>query len=374
MSLPSVHTLDSDQRRAIDMVVEDGSYLVKGEAGTGKSIVLAHAIRTYQVKHPQARMCVLSYTNALVALLDEMLGTHGVEVMTIHGFMGLSRRPHKKYDCVFIDEVQDMDVSWAKKIRGHAEKFVFFGDFGQSVYAELHQVISENELTEWFNVKAVIKLMVDHRLPRNHRALVDRIFLTRKLDSSTAIDRRLANAEVTLFHVANWNEEMAYVCQRAQRTARPGMPSAVIFEQKKKGGVFRFLHTVDPQHEKIDPKTVNDELTKHGVPFRFLGNGEGDLKEANERALTYVITWYSVKGLDFETVIIPNLSVSPCKGNPLYVALTRSTRNLILTYSGNSTPIIETAKACPFVRTVAADEATGSARAVERGAVQEDLF
>ncbi len=125
--------------------------------------------------------------------------------------------------------------------------------------------------------------------------------------------------------------------------------------------------------KKIDLESVNDELRSRDLPFRFLGNGIGDMIESDTKPLTYIMTWHSSKGLDFETVALPDFGASMCRCNPFYVALTRSRRNLILAYSWDSNDQVEKAKSCNFVKLVSAN-ADGSVSPKDKGPAQQTLF
>ena len=363
------HQLDATQIRAIDQVLKDGNYFVTGEAGTGKSVVLAHAGMLYRRLHPETRICALTYTNALVSCLNEGLDGRGVDCMTFHKFMRLPRS--QRYDLVFIDEAQDLKPDWVGQILGRGSKFILFGDFAQSIYGFDSKLVEEDELKKMFGICETIVLTKDYRLPKNCRSLVQTIFSDRKFEAVPW--RLMANAQIPLFRADDWDEEMRFVVQKAKAHAVSGRPVAILFEQKR--AIFHFFHTVLEEYTSEDFKleNVNDLLERHNVPIRFFGGGIGDFKEGDVKPLTYVMTWHSSKGLDFETVILPNLAKSPCRANPFYVALTRSRRNLVLTYSGKQNIQIEKARSCSAVCTLASD--TGECVTVkEKGFEQGLLF
>lgn len=367
------HQLDAAQIRAIDLVLDEGNYYVKGEAGTGKSVVLAHAAMLYKRQHPEAKICALTYTNALVACLNEGLDGKGVDCMTIHKFMKLPK--NRKYDLVFIDEVQDLEPDWAQQILVRGKKFVLFGDFAQSIYVRDSGLKKgeeqENELQDIFTVREVIELTKDYRLPKNCRSLVQTIFPDREFQATPW--RLMANAQIPLFRADSWEEEMKFVVQKARTHAVAGSPAVILFEEKR--AIFHFFHTIleDYTSEGFKLDNVNDLLEKYNVPIRFLGNRIGDFKEGDKKPLTYVMTWHSSKGLDFETVILPNLAKSPCRANPLYVALTRARRNLVLTYSGKQNDQIEKATRCAAVCMLATDKG-GRVTVKSKGPEQGLLF
>lgn len=70
--------------------------------------------------------------------------------------------------------------------------------------------------------------------------------------------------------------------------------------------------------------------------------------ESEENSITYLLTYHSAKGLDFETVFLPYfdetfpLSFDNLQDKTLlYVAMTRSKLNLYFSYSVNSSNIIQ---------------------------------
>jgi superfamily I DNA/RNA helicase len=74
----------------------------------------------------------------------------------------------------------------------------------------------------------------------------------------------------------------------------------------------------------------------------YIGNGYGSLKEAETRGLGVQMTYQSSKGLDFENVYLPFLNqdlfitYNDARSRTIFmVAMSRSSKNLTMTYSGN---------------------------------------
>ena len=74
--------------------------------------------------------------------------------------------------------------------------------------------------------------------------------------------------------------------------------------------------------------------------MQYLGNAYGELSDSNNRALTYLMTYHSAKGLDLETVFLPKLDnnqhifgVPDLDSRLFFVAMTRSRRLLFLSHS-----------------------------------------
>jgi len=115
-------------------------------------------------------------------------------------------------------------------------------------------------------------------------------------------------------------------------------------------------------------------MAEHDEPFRYLGNDIGELSESDAKPIVYVMTYHSVKGLDFETVFLPRMREGrkPFNEDPEldrrlhFVAMTRSRRNLFLTYSG--------AAPHPYVKDMPPDALTRMECEFETAEANEDVF
>ena len=79
--------------------------------------------------------------------------------------------------------------------------------------------------------------------------------------------------------------------------------------------------------------------------LRCFGSGAGDLLEADKKKIVYLMTYSSVKGLDFANVFLPNLT-STTKLDPMvsakdinerrmfFVATTRARERLYMSFTG----------------------------------------
>lgn len=353
-----------NQRNILNLIAKGENCFIKGEAGTGKSIVLVHAAIECLIANPEIKICMLTFTNALVSCLAEGLDNPKIPVMTVHKFMKFPKT--EKFDCIFVDEVQDLEPGWAFEIKRRSKRVVVFGDFKQQLYEDR---LEQDEMKEIFGIKFEAVLDVDCRLPLNHRKMVMEIHRDRKFDAR--VYRLLSNAQIPIYHASNWDEEIDFVIEKAKINAKPGSPTAILFENKR--AIYRFFYSVLGQYfgGKVKLETINDELKKRDLPFRFFGGGEGDLKESDSKKLVYVMTWHSSKGLDFDTVILPDIGRSTCRYNPFYVALTRSRRNLILTYSGKGNEQIEKAKRCPAVVILARNAETNQIEPQPKSALMQ---
>ena len=158
----------------------------------------------------------------------------------------------------------------------------------------------------------------------------------------------------------------------AENAVRPTAPKPPHFKPRAKRVIFLFMAGAPSQLDLFDHKPklaelegkpipdfpqavranglpgsgfdydqVNRELESQGLAIQYIGNKYGNLTDSDSKALTYIMTYHSVKGLDFETVFMPFLDEdqtfwrdgSDIERRLFFVAATRSRRNLFLSYS-----------------------------------------
>lgn len=154
---------DIDQISLLDLKQEnfakslgDGHYLVKGVAGSGKTLVLAYRIKYFRKLHPDWKILFVCYNISLIkyvsAILKNIFGEDkidNIDILNFHALvkkmtgkncskldresfdewderMGLylltaiseKRSIYGKYDAIMIDEAQDFTTDWLKGIVG----------------------------------------------------------------------------------------------------------------------------------------------------------------------------------------------------------------------------------------------------------------
>jgi superfamily I DNA/RNA helicase len=130
-----INNLDPQQSRILEDVTtnDDKTHWIAGYAGTGKTIVITHAIERIIARSHNASVCFLTYTHALKDLVHSGLSEparNRVVVETIDTFG--SNNEH--YDYVLVDEIQDIKEDKIDNIFDRADHVIAAGDPDQSIY------------------------------------------------------------------------------------------------------------------------------------------------------------------------------------------------------------------------------------------------
>ena len=342
--MPPQNKYDPDQRRFLNNATGGGNYWISGFAGSGKSVLIVAMLKYAKNDNPNLSACVVLYTHSLIDLVRTGISDEigHVPVKTYYQF----RKDHSDYDLILVDEVQDLPERDLRQMRSQCDQLIVAGDDDQSIYDNR---VSSDDIAE-ITQSERFSLTHLHRLPPNIVELAKTIFPEKNLDE--ARKNRRASVQPRIGQAETDSEEIKYVWEKARQFGQPVSPAAILIPSHDE--IVSFTNSV-LQHEekstwdvkknqygKNDYRLMNQHLQREGIKLRYLGNGYGRLREAESDGRVFIMTYHSVKGLDFEAVFIPRLSeYMTIWGNDaerartlFYVALTRSRRDLYLTYTG----------------------------------------
>jgi superfamily I DNA/RNA helicase len=232
---------------------------------------------------------------------------------------------------MIVDESQDFTSEEIQAIKKGAKiSTIFFGDSAQQLYPTKKRIIykGEEKIIEKISTLSMSQianltqlplreLIKNHRLPKTIARFAQLIPNT--MDS---LDQRCMTEGSTLPVVAKFSsmeQELNFIVKKIKTEGLTDV------------GVLVYTNA--------EVQLVNDYFEKRGLsPEMKAGELISlDFNSDNPKILTY----HSSKGLQFETVFIPNCNHTWEKvRSPLYVAATRAIKNLYITYNDTLSPFI----------------------------------
>jgi len=347
--------LGPDQREVInDLSLNWQNTWIKGHAGSGKSVLLIHLLRDYLSRHPNANVCVVVFTRSLVDMIRTGISELDLQrryntiipVKTIYSINGLD-----SYDAIFCDEVQDLPVEFLETLKNIAKTIIVSGDENQSIFSIVprfgHPPASPAQILETLSAKPK-PLTYIYRMTRSVVRVISKVFdsllLGRPNTEKNDVDIKVCRS---LFA----ESEIEYVWKESVKTntRRPDEIVAILLPETHK--VINFANmvlnlnnlpewsVVHNHFGKTDFGSLNNHLQNNNIPLMYVGQGYGSLRNADETNKIILMTYHSAKGLDFDHVYLPMLDTSV--GIPahsaktlLFVALSRSKQNLMVSYAG----------------------------------------
>ena len=358
----SINELGAQQARILDDVSTDMSktHWIAGYAGTGKTVVITHAIERLVARTRNTRICFLTYTHALKDLVHSGLSEKAlsrVTTETIDTFLTNGDR----YDYILVDEIQDATESAIQKIFLRAQHVIAAGDPDQSIFLGR---VDPSSLRKLLGGARKHTLKHIQRLSLKTFQLATAILPEAQIVKGAEVKDEGNNGK--LIKGASKKDEFLKVYAEAFRVSLLEQPSAILFPTHDQIHVFASV-VADangwerpPQREERGPITsyedFNEFFHKRKAPLRFLGSNNGSLPESDQKKIVYLMTYHSSKGLDFNNVFLPDL----CSANVVrldakwghfsneenerrhfFVAITRSKENIYFSYHGERHPLID---------------------------------
>ena len=310
---------DDEEMRAIKESM-DKHLIVTGCAGSGKSIVALYKAKAIQ--DAGHSYCVIVFNKTLKDYMSAgFVDLKLTGKVYTRGEWEKLQRP--KVDYIIVDEVQDFSVEEIRNMRLAAKKYMFmFGDSNQSIYQSLRPTTTIEELCKEFDIVSPLILNNCYRLPKSVAPLLPYV---------------LKDVEYVEGRYKNENANTPYIIQAESYNEQLRMIQHDIIKK----GNLKEVGILLPSNDMV--LQVASELVVNGMEVEIRYRGEDVEKSKQFDTLNFnntapkLMTYHSAKGLQFETVIIPLCpsfrNISELKR--LYVALTRTYRNLYILYSGD---------------------------------------
>lgn len=351
--------LGADQVEVIDEIgkISNKPIWIKGHAGSGKSVLLLHSLADYLVRKPNANVCVVVFTRALVDLLETglkqipKLADKKIPVLTIYQMRDKINENTTKFDAIFCDEIQDLPIEFIKSMKMVCEHLIISGDSEQSIYNSVPNFNSRPATAKEISDEILPiekNLGIIYRLTESILNVLKKVFPVMLADKYNISDR---NTDIKLYQFDNIEKEIHFCWKdiKLTNTNRPSEISAILISTQDT--IVYFINEIlrlegKPLWERVNKngeklpnyKLCNDHLAKHNIPLMYVGNGYGSLTDADNQNKIVIMTYHSAKGLDFDYVYLPmvnsNMYIHSNIDQLLLVALSRSKSGLMITYTG----------------------------------------
>lgn len=310
-----INQLDSQQTATIDAVVNgvDETHWIAGYAGTGKTIVLTHAMSRIASAKSVASIGFLTYTHALKDMVESGLKEKTRKQIKIRTIKSFQSTP-QNFDHLFVDEIQDVEEDEIETILNSSSHVVVAGDPDQSIYKGRVNQEDINTLLQRPNKYLLSNV---YRLSQNSFDIAMAINPAAKLVRGAAL-REDDDTNARLCRFDNAHDEAVAIYAEATRVSEEELPSAILFPTHN--AIYNFVCEIasdegwvqPPKPTKIlnkwDYSHFNSFLKSKDSPLMFLGSDNGSFFESDQREIIYLMTYHSSKGLDFAHTFIPQLN------------------------------------------------------------------
>jgi len=291
----------------------DRPFIVKGCAGSGKSILALWKVKQIQEQNKDSFYFIL-FTKTLKQYMQDGIDTIGLRSDRVTYFWHWKNRlgaPNADY--IIVDEAQDFAEEDIELFKSKANKaLILYGDSAQQIYKFRNpQPISMEQIAVLTGYPSE-QLVFNHRLPKKIARLAEKISDT---DDELELRCRIEGVELPkILEYPNLNAQLDAIIEIIKNR-----------QLEDVGIFFRSNDEVERAYEYFKSKGLANERKS---------NQTMDLDFTND--LPKLTTYHSSKGLQFEAVFIPNCNVEDEDDrSPLYVAITRTYQSLFIMHSGD---------------------------------------
>jgi len=353
--LPSFRDLDENQREVIFKSLEKENHLIFGPAGCGKTAITLYCAKTLQ--DTGKKYLILVYTKVLMNFISSAANDLNIPQENITTFYSWVWRHlpseiqdkeyndedkfnrwvddllfhYKKYpklipnyDYVLIDEAQDFNPNVSKLLHLISNNLFIAGDTAQSLYTGIFN--NERLIGMWQPLSSQSELVFNYRNPKAV-AKVAALF----------VDNTSYDAEKFLSLVKGKNFEMKPILYYVDS---PNKQTAIITDLIEQTRGSERLGILFKTNSEVD--SMANLLRNEGIEFQIAsGRNNGNYNFLTTKPT--LATIHSAKGLEFDWVVLPNLTPvvwdkyqnDPNDRRLFFVALTRTKNRLYLITQNN---------------------------------------
>jgi hypothetical protein len=371
--IPDILRLMDLQQEQLARSLGEGHRVIHGVAGSGKTMILGYRAE-HLARSAIKPILVLCYNKTLAAMLAAVMKEKGisgkVHVLNFHAWCGrqldaygidrpkglsgdalfeemvnrvvrgVERRaiPSGQYDAIMIDEGHDFRPEWFKlvvqMVNPDSNSLLVMYDDAQSIYGGSRK---RKFSFASVGIKAQGRTTV---LKLNYRNTQEILAVARALADDLLAEREADEDEApTVQPVAAGRKGPPPLLIELPTLDAEAVRIAEILQDEHRTGTRWSEMAVLYRHWEVMAR-VTDVLKRKGIPFECPQQSKRFAPGAD---CVKVVTMHSSKGLEFPLVCIPALG-APHKKNEsaqeearlLYVAMTRATRQLVMTHGVDS--------------------------------------
>ena len=386
LSLHDIKTMDLHQENLAKQI-GDKNRLIRGVAGSGKTIILASRAKMLSKQNPDWKILILCYNislaNAIQQMINHMLNepedlfdfnpdtknvqNQNIIVRNFHSWLKNDLKINESqlpsmidklekneailptYDAVLIDEGQDFEADWLRLvsllINADTQSLLLVEDRAQTIYQRKRSYLQDTGLSfkgrskvlsiNYRNTQQIVKFAWDFY--RKHSMFKNKV-RDRELEGEIIAPQstKRRGPEPGLVKAANFHEEMRIVARSIKKLNE---------DRKVPLDDVLILYRVKRTHQYPIIDIIKRSLNNEGLPFYWITENDVSKRTyAKDDGKIKISTIDSSKGLDFRAVYIVNVDSMPFpleenkerEVSLLYIGMTRAKEYLCLSYSGES--------------------------------------
>lgn len=385
LSLHNIRAMDLHQENLAKQL-GDQNRLIRGVAGSGKTLILASRAKLLSKQHPDWNILILCFNISLARFIEQMIyqmmlepddlfdfdpeaspDKHGIQVRNFHSWLQhdlkttdaripslLEKLRNQEailpmYDAILIDEGQDFEPEWlelaSELLNPETKSLLLVEDRAQSIYKRKRSYVQDTGLDfrgrskvlniNYRNTAQIVSFAWDFY--QSQSALKNKV-VTKELDGEIIAPQstRRKGAEPAVIKCDHFYAEAKLVARQIKKLheeKKIPYSEMLILYRVKKSSTMHYVHTIQ--------RALNAYQIEH---YWITENSDTKRNFSKDDQRVKISTIDSSKGLDFQAVFIVNVDNMPYRYEEdverevslLYIGMTRAKEYLFLSYSGDS--------------------------------------
>ncbi|AXH98285.1 nuclease [Sporosarcina sp. PTS2304] len=390
LSLHDIKTMDLHQENMAKQI-GDKNRLIRGVAGSGKTLILASRAKLLAREHPDWKILILCYNISLAQNIEQMIShmmnepeslfdfdftnegqprqsaDHLINVRNFHSWLRNDLRISEAnipvmieklqsgeailptYDAIMIDEGQDFDADWFKLVshllNPDTKSLLLVEDRAQSIYKRGRSYLQDTGLD--FRGRSKV-LSINYRntaqivsfawnFYQQYSVLKNKVVSKEfEGDIISPQSTRRKGYEPAIIRTNSFEREVKSVAKQIAKLHReknlPYCEMLILYRVKRDSTMDYISH-------------LKRALEGEGIPYYWIAeNSDSKRNYKKDQETVKISTIESSKGLDFQAVFIVNANNIPFtlvddverEASLLYIGMTRAKEYLWISYSGHS--------------------------------------
>lgn len=389
LSLHDIKAMDLHQENLAKQL-GDKNRLIRGVAGSGKTLILASRAKMLAKQHPDWKILILCYNISLARSIEQMIvhmmnepddlfdldfssgegrviNKHNVTVRNFHAWLKndlkisedkipavIEKLEAKEaimpmYDAILIDEGQDFESSWfglvSQLLNPSTKSLLLVEDRAQTIYKRKNTYLKDTGLSfqgrskvlniNYRNTAQIVKFAWDFY--RSHSSLKEKVVshdYEGEIIAPQSTKRK--GYEPAILKADSFFKEAKIVAKQIKKLNEA---------RKIPFSEMLILYRVKRTHQVNYVDVLTRALKSETIPYYWITENSETKRNFDKDSNTVKIsTIDSSKGLDFQAVFIVNVDNMPFQleedknreASLLYIGMTRAKDLLCLSYSGDS--------------------------------------
>ena len=317
--LPKLTDLTTHQRIVIN---DTNPIFVSGLAGVGKSVCLMYRYIKLLNSKENSHCAYITFTKTLKEYTKSVVAEKNLTINEIHCAINFCDKNKQNYKAIIIDEAQDLEINLLATIKNKTKSLSVGADFTQQIYP--------NKVT---------KSELENLLSLNSQYALEVIFR----NTFNILNFIVKNGHKTLYAL----EELESLKQKNKIGTKPTLciGADFILDIIKEYGNLATHNIAILCYGKEKVEKYHKFLEQNNIQHTYY-HSYADINDVIKAQLSslHITTFHSAKGLEFDTVIIPDFEsykkhftnlkdkdeFTLIQRKALYVAITRARQNLYL--------------------------------------------